>query len=89
MECFAHLKEKDLCRSAAVCRRWNNLATDNVLWPEYFKSFDPPAAKANEVPAPRVCHSAVVYMNKMILFGGHNPLPGMRIKRNRPHLEIY
>jgi N-acetylneuraminic acid mutarotase len=76
MECFSHLKEKDLCRSAGVCRRWNNLATDNALWPEYFKSFDPPAAKANQVPNPRVCHSAVVYNNKMIIFGGHNPLPG-------------
>jgi N-acetylneuraminic acid mutarotase len=76
MECFSHLKEKELCRSAAVCRRWNNLATDNALWPEYVKSFDPPAAKATQVPTPRVCHSAVVYNNKMIIFGGHNPMPG-------------
>jgi len=31
---------------------------------------------STDSPSPRVCHSAVVYKDKMYIFGGHNPESG-------------
>jgi hypothetical protein len=75
LECFSHLSELDLCRAARVCSQWMHLSMDASLWPEYAI-----AVKASgHLPSPRVCHSAVTYNQKMVIYGGHNPAPGILI----------
>jgi N-acetylneuraminic acid mutarotase len=72
LECFSHLSEVDLCRAARVCTQWMSLAMDSSLWPEYSMA----AHSTGNIPTPRVCHSAVTYNKKMVVYGGHNPAPG-------------
>ncbi len=32
LQIFSYLSAKDLCRVSTVCKRWERLSADNVLW---------------------------------------------------------
>jgi hypothetical protein len=69
---FRLLDLEDIAAAAQVCHAWYSLATDFTLWPVESLTSD-----MAEGPSQRVCHTATrVDRERVILFGGHCPLPG-------------
>lgn len=66
---FSFLTVKELCDMASVSRDFKILALDDSLWRRFFVK----VALAKDPPPARVCHSAVVYGERMYVYGGHVP----------------
>jgi len=69
---FSFLTAKELGEAASVSREFKTLAMDDSLWRRFFVKV---VAKPDSSPPSRVCHSAVVYGDRMYVFGGHVPDP--------------
>jgi len=65
---FSYLPVHDLCGAAQVCKAWRALAGDDGLWRRFFVKL-----LTKDAPNARVCHSALVYGDKMYIYGGHVP----------------
>jgi N-acetylneuraminic acid mutarotase len=65
---FSYLTVAELCDSATVCKEFRSLALDDSLWKRFFVKLN-----TKDSPLARVCHSAVVYGDKMYVYGGHVP----------------
>lgn len=65
---FLYLSVPDLCSIAQVCKIFNLLSSDDGLWRRFFVKLH-----TRDTPAARVCHSALVYGDKMYVYGGHVP----------------
>lgn len=65
---FSYLSVFDLCETACVCREFRTLALDDGLWKRFFVKMI-----TKDSPPARVCHSALVYGEKMFIYGGHVP----------------
>jgi hypothetical protein len=69
---FSFLTARELCTLALVCRDTKILAMDDSLWMRFFMKIDY-IVENNFPPSARVCHSAVVYGERMYIYGGHVP----------------
>jgi len=68
LQIFSFLPVSDLCAAARVCREFRALSTDDGLWRRFFVRIP-----SRDAPTARVCHSALVYEEKMYIYGGHVP----------------
>jgi len=65
---FSFMDLTDIKNLKLVCKTFSNVASEYCLW----KMFMIRLHTSGKI-APRVCHSAVVYKNKMYVYGGHLP----------------
>ncbi|KAF2074200.1 hypothetical protein CYY_004486 [Polysphondylium violaceum] len=65
---FSFMDLTDIKNLKLVCKTFSNVASEYCLW----KMFMIKLHTSGKI-APRVCHSAVVYKNKMYVYGGHLP----------------
>jgi len=54
-----------------VSKSFNGLAAESKIWSR--RVFE---IHSEGAPSPRVCHSSVLFRDKLYIFGGHNPEPG-------------
>jgi len=65
---FSYLSVSDLCGAAQVCKEFRALSVDDGLWRRFFVKL-----QTKDAPNARVCHSALVYGDRMFIYGGHVP----------------
>lgn len=70
MHIASFLSVPDLLSCNYVCHGFNAISRDYSLWKKFFVDIN-----TVEPPEGRLCHTAVVHDDKMVIFGGHNTQP--------------
>jgi len=75
-EIMCHLDHSDLGHLVQSCRDFYRIGGEEKIWKQkgfLKRKIDTAFAAGKEtMPAPRLCHTAVTYKDKMYVFGGHN-----------------
>jgi len=66
---FSFLNCESLIAVSRVCREWNRVTTDFLLFRPFILKLSP----LGTLPEPRVCQAAATYENSLIVHGGHFP----------------
>jgi len=70
MHIVSFLTAPDLISCNYVCEGFNLISKDYSLWKKFFVDI-----KTSDAPIGRLCHTGVVYDEKMYIFGGHITQP--------------
>lgn len=71
MHVASFLEARDLLRCNYVCTDMNAISKDYSLWKKFFVDIK----TTSTAPVGRLCHTGVVYNDKMYIFGGHITQP--------------
>jgi len=76
-EIMEHLPQRDLGRFTQVCRDLNRIGSEDSMWRKkglLKRDIETSSAgsSTDNVPSARLCHTMVVYNNKIYVMGGHN-----------------
>jgi len=83
--CFSFLGFGDLYASKLVCKEWYSLLLERKLWNRFLVKM----TMKGDIPDSRVCHSCVVFQDRMWIFGGHVPSEGPTFYINEVKNDMY